>query len=76
MNHIGLQLVITEKRRSKEFFSSSLDGIEGLGPKLKGNLIRYFGGINKVFDASLDDLKSVPENWKTKLKIFFSSKTT
>ena len=60
------------KRRSKEFFSSSLDGIEGLGPKLKGNLIRYFGGINKVFDASLDDLKSVPGIGENKAKNIFS----
>ena len=48
------------KRRSKEMFSSNLDGIAGLGPKLKSNLIRYFGGIDKVIEASLDDLKSAP----------------
>ena len=39
---------------------SSLDDIDGLGPKLKLSLIRYFGGISKVIEASLDDLKSVP----------------
>jgi excinuclease ABC subunit C len=48
------------KRRSKEMFSSNLDGIAGLGPKLKSNLIRYFGGIDQVIEASLDDLKSAP----------------
>tara|TARA_Y100000992_G_scaffold300992_1_gene270836 strand:+ start:281 stop:2098 length:1818 start_codon:yes stop_codon:yes gene_type:complete len=48
------------KRRSKELFSSSLDNIDGLGSKLKTNLIRYFGGINKIQEASLDDLKSAP----------------
>ena len=41
-------------------FSSSLDGIDGLGPKLKLSLIRYFGGIDKVNEATLDDLKSAP----------------
>ena len=41
-------------------FSSNLDGIAGLGPKLKSNLIRYFGGIDQVIEASLDDLKSAP----------------
>ena len=40
--------------------SSSLDRIDGLGPKLKLNLIRYFGGIDKVCEASLDDLKCAP----------------
>ncbi len=48
------------RRRSKEMFSSSLDGIDGLGPKLKLSLIRYFGGIDKVNEATLDDLKSAP----------------
>ena len=61
------------KRRSKEFLSSSLDGIEGLGPKLKTNLIRYFGGTNKIKEASLDDLKSVPGIGESKaIKIFQS----
>ena len=48
------------KRRSKDLLSSSLDRIDGLGPKLKLNLIRYFGGIDKVCEASLDDLKCAP----------------
>ena len=48
------------KRRSKELFSSNLDHIDGIGPKLKINLIRYFGGVDKLKDASLDDLKSAP----------------
>ncbi len=60
------------KRRSKEMFSSSLDGIEGLGPKLKISLIRYFGGIDKVLDASLDDLKSVPGIGESKAKKIYS----
>ena len=60
------------KRRSKEMFSSSLDGIEGLGPKLKLNLIRYFGGLDKILEASLDDLKSAPGIGEGKAKkIFF-----
>ena len=60
------------KRRSKELFSSSLDGIEGLGPKLKINLIRYFGGIEKIKEASLDDLKSVPGIGERVAKNIFS----
>ena len=60
------------KRRTKEMFSSSLDGIKGLGPKLKISLIRYFGGIDKVMDASLDDLKSVPGIGKSKAKTIYS----
>ena len=60
------------KRRSKEMFSSSLDEIAGLGPNLKLNLIRYFGGIDKVYDASLDDLKSVPGVGESKARKIYS----
>ena len=48
------------KRRSKELFSSSIDGIDGVGPKLKIKLIRFFGGLDKISQASLEDLKSAP----------------
>ena len=60
------------KRRSKELLSSSLDEIYGLGPKLKIELIRYFGGIDKVKEASLDDLKSAPGIGESKAKKIFS----
>ena len=49
-----------------------MDGIDGLGPKLKTNLIRYFGGIDKIKEASLDDLKSAPGIGKSKAKIIYS----
>ena len=48
------------KRRSRKLLKSNLDDISGLGPKMKLNLIRYFGGVDKVMQASKDDLKSVP----------------
>ena len=60
------------KRRSKEMLSSNLDKIDGLGPKLKTNLIRHFGGINKVKEASLDDLKTIPGIGESKAKIISS----
>ncbi len=60
------------KRRSKALMKSSLDDINGLGPKLKLSLIRYFGGINKVIEASLDDLKSVPGIGDSKAKKIIS----
>ena len=59
MNPIGLLLIITEKK-IKELISSKLDNINGLGTKLIISLIKYFGGIDKIYEASLDDLKSVP----------------
>ncbi|MFL2732828.1 MAG: excinuclease ABC subunit UvrC [Gammaproteobacteria bacterium] len=60
------------KRRSKDLFSSSLDGIDGLGPKLKLTLIRFFGGIDKVIEASFDDLKSAPGIGEEKAKKIYS----
>ena len=60
------------KRRSKELFSSSLDEIDGLGPKLKTSLIRYFGGIDKVIEASLEDLKLAPGIGDRKAKKIYS----
>ena len=60
------------KRRSKDLLSSSLDEINGLGPKLKLNIIRYFGGIDKVREASLEDLKSAPGIGESKAKKIFS----
>ncbi len=60
------------KRRSKEMFFSTLDKIDGLGPKLKTNLIRHFGGIDKVKEASLDDLKTIPGIGEGKAKIISS----
>ena len=60
------------KRRSRETFSSSLDGIDGLGPKLKLDLIRYFGGIDKITEASLHDLKSMPGIGERKAKKIYS----
>jgi len=56
------------KRRSKELFSSSIDGIDGVGPKLKIELIRFFGGLDKISQASLEDLKSAPGIGERKAK--------
>tara|TARA_A100001035_G_scaffold224492_1_gene185154 strand:+ start:1102 stop:2919 length:1818 start_codon:yes stop_codon:yes gene_type:complete len=60
------------KRRSKELFSSSLDQIDGLGPKLQTHLIRYFGGLDKVIEATFDELKSAPGIGESKAKKIYS----
>ena len=60
------------KRRSKELLSSNLDNIAGLGPKLKKDLIRFFGGIDKLKQASIDDLKSAPGIGESKANKIFS----
>ena len=45
--------------RSKNSFSSQLDGIEGLGPKRKQNLMKYFKSLTKIKEASVDEIVSV-----------------
>ena len=45
--------------RSKNSFSSRLDGIEGLGPKRKQNLMKYFKSLTKIKEASVDEIVAV-----------------
>ncbi|HGR8187828.1 TPA: excinuclease ABC subunit UvrC [Streptococcus pneumoniae] len=45
--------------RSKNSFSSQLDGIDGLGPKRKQNLMRHFKSLTKIKEASVDEIVEV-----------------
>ncbi|MEC9416019.1 MAG: excinuclease ABC subunit UvrC [Pseudomonadota bacterium] len=47
-----------QKRRMNRN-KSRLDGIEGLGPKRRKELLKQFGGIHGVIDAGVDDLMKV-----------------
>ena len=59
--------------RSKNSFSSQLDGIEGLGPKRKQNLMKHFKSLIKIKEASVDEIvevgvpRAVAEDVKRKL---------
>lgn len=54
--------------RSKNSFASRLDGIEGLGPKRKKNLLKEFKSLKKIQEATVEELqvsglpKKVAEN--------------
>lgn len=48
------------QRRAKARTTSSLEHIEGIGDKRRRNLLRYFGGIQEVRRASLEDISRVP----------------
>lgn len=45
--------------RSKNSFSSQLDGIEGLGPKRKQLLIKHFKSLTKIKEATVDEIVTV-----------------
>ena len=49
--------------RSKGSIASVLDNVSGIGPKRKKDLIKKYGSIKKMSEASLEELtKIIPEN--------------
>ncbi|EGF16349.1 excinuclease ABC subunit UvrC [Streptococcus sanguinis] len=68
--------------RSKNSFSSQLDGIEGLGPKRKQNLMKHFKSLTKIKEASVDQIvevgvpRAVAEAVREKLNLTDQQKTS
>ena len=48
------------QRRDKKRKTSSLEGIPGIGPKRRRELLRFFGGIKDIEGASVAELNRVP----------------
>lgn len=48
------------KLRGKKLSRSVLDGIEGIGEKRKLSLLSYFGSVDAIKAASVEDIASVP----------------
>ncbi|MDT2848811.1 excinuclease ABC subunit UvrC [Vagococcus carniphilus] len=50
--------------RSKTSFSSQLDGIEGLGPKRKKELLKNFKSVKNIKEATIEEIiqKGMPKN--------------
>lgn len=48
------------QRRGKKKQASALEGIPGIGPKKRRELLRHFGGLQGVRQAGVNDLKKVP----------------
>jgi excinuclease ABC subunit C len=45
--------------RAKRYRESELDNIEGIGPKKKSELLKYFGSVNKIKTTDLEELSKV-----------------
>ena len=57
-------------QKAKGFFSSRLDEIEGLGPKRKEALIKYFTTVDNVKKATVEELKKAGMPEAVAIKIF------
>jgi excinuclease ABC subunit C len=47
-------------RRSKQGMASALDSIPGIGPAKRKSLLKHFGSVDKIREASLEELSTVP----------------
>ena len=47
------------KKRSKSISRSVIDDVEGVGVKRKSDLLKYFGSVEDITEATLDDLQKV-----------------
>ena len=59
------------KVRRKQTFDSSLDAIPGIGPRRKRALLRQFGSVRGIKEASIEELtsaKGMSRNLATKIK--------
>ena len=48
------------KRRVKNGLASRLDSVPGIGPVRRKSLLNHFGSIQKIQDASIEELSKVP----------------
>ena len=59
------------KLRDKEMNKSALDNISGIGPKKKQELLKAFGSVQKIKDASIEELcniKGITESLAKRIK--------
>ncbi len=60
-------------RRHKKAIKSSLDEIDGIGPKKKKALLHYFGSVDAIKNAAINDIKNVDGiSSKIAEKIYYS----
>jgi excinuclease ABC subunit C len=48
------------KRRTKQGMASALDSIPGIGPARRKSLLKHFGSVDKIREASVIELTAVP----------------
>ena len=59
------------KKHQKAITKSRIDDVEGVGAKKKKELLNYFGSIEEIMHANIEDIIKVPGiNKKTAEKIY------
>ena len=53
---VGYAVAYHRKRRELRDFTSELSAIPGVGEKRKTRLLRHFGSINRISEASVEEL--------------------
>ena len=53
-------LAYHKKLRHKRDFRSTLEDVPGVGEKIRNKLLIHFGSVEKVREASLEDLRQIP----------------
>jgi excinuclease ABC subunit C len=48
------------KLRRRTAIGSALDGVRGIGPKLRRALLTHFGSVGRIREASEEELTAVP----------------
>ncbi|MDN7245924.1 excinuclease ABC subunit UvrC [Planococcus shenhongbingii] len=70
------RFVITFHRqlRGKNSIQSALDDLEGVGPKRKKQLLKHFGSVKKIKEATIEELRQagMPENLAKSIQQHFA----
>ena len=48
------------QKRSKTMTASALDGVPGLGPARRTAVLKHFGSVKRLREASIDQIQEVP----------------
>jgi excinuclease ABC subunit C len=49
-----------KKLRTKKAFESELDFVPGIGTKRKTILLKHFGSVSRIKEASVEEISSIP----------------
>lgn len=65
------------QQRGKNTIASALDGFEGIGPKRKKMLLKHFGSVKRIKEASIDELKAsgLPQQIAESVSSYFKNES-